>query len=224
MKTLKAITLSLVMMFGLSSAAYSIEGLGIGVSGNYNGFYAVGEEIPSNNVGNKDRKEAGAFLETTMSVFIEYDAGPVSIGVDYFPGDISTPENTNIQHTSDSDSTNLTNTVQADFKDLISLYAILPLPIEALEGAYLKAGLREATVETNENLGTGGSYGDVEVQGWTAGLGYQVDGENGMSFRLEATATQWDDVTSTNDADTSTKVKITDMMSASATVSILKTF
>ncbi len=162
MKTLKAITLSLVMMFGLSSAAYSIEGLGIGVSGNYNGFYAVGEEIPSNNVGNKDRKEAGAFLETTVSVFIEYDAGPVSIGVDYFPGDVSTPENTNMQHTSDSDSTNLTNTVQADFKDLISVYAILP--IEALGGTYLKAGMREATVETNENLGTGGSYGDVLVR------------------------------------------------------------
>ena len=222
MKTLKAITLSLVMMFGLSSAAYSIEGLGIGVSGNYNGFYAVGEEIPSNNVGNKDRKEAGAFLETTVSVFIEYDAGPVSIGVDYFPGDVSTPENTNIQHTSNTNSTNLTNTVQADFKDLLSVYAILP--IEALGGTYLKAGLREATVETNENLGTGGSYGDVEVQGWTAGIGYQVDGENGLSFRLEATATSWDDVEAKNDADTSTKVKITDMMSASATVSILKTF
>ena len=222
MKTLKAITLSLVMMFGLSSAAYSIEGLGIGVSGNYNGFYAVGEEIPSNNVGNKDRKEAGAFLETTMSVFIEYDAGPVSIGIDYIPGDVSTPENTNVQRDSGSLDTDITNTVQADFTDMISLYAILP--IEALGGTYLKAGLREATVETNENLGTGGSYGDVEVQGWTAGLGYQVDGENGMSFRLEATATQWDDVTSTNDADTSTKVKITDMMSASATVSILKTF
>jgi len=222
MKTLKAITLSLVMMFGLSSAAYSIEGLGIGVSGNYNGFYAVGEEIPSNNVGNKDRKEAGAFLETTVSVFIEYDAGPVSIGVDYFPGDVSTPENTNIQHTSNTNSTNLTNTVQADFKDLLSVYAILP--IEALGGTYLKAGMREATVETNENLGTGGSYGDVEVQGWTAGIGYQVDGENGLSFRLEATATEWDDVESANSADTSTKIKITDMMSASATLSILKTF
>ena len=222
MKTLKAITLSLVMMFGLSSAAYSLEGLGIGVSGNYSGFYAIGEEIPSNNAGNKDRKEAGAFLETTASVFIEYDAGPVSIGIDYIPGDVSTPENTNVQHTSDTNSANLTNTVQADFTDMISIYALLP--IEALGGTYLKAGLREATVETKENLGTGGSYGDVEVQGWTAGLGYQVDSENGISFRLEATATSWDDVEAKNDADTSTKVKITDMMSASATVSILKTF
>jgi len=210
-----------LLTLGLSTAAFS-QGLNIGVQLNMMGFYGVGEEKPSNNAGNKDRKEAGAFTDEVFSVFAEYDAGPVSIGIGYIPETIASPENTNVQHTSDSNSTNLTNTAKVDINDIMTIYALVDIP---LGGAYAKLGYREATVETKESLGTGGSYNDVDVEGMSFALGYNFDtGADGFSVRLEAEAAQYDDVEATNNADTSTKIKVTDLMSASASISLVKSF
>jgi len=210
-----------LLTLGLSTSAFS-QGLNIGVQLNMMGFYGVGEEKPSNNAGNKDRKEAGAFTDEVFSVFAEYDAGPVSIGIGYIPETIASPENTNVQHTSDSNSTNLTNTAKVDINDIMTIYALVDIP---LGGAYAKLGYREATVETKESLGTGGSYNDVDVEGMSFALGYNFDtGADGFSVRLEAEAAQYDDVEATNNADTSTKIKVTDLMSASASISLVKSF
>jgi len=210
-----------LLTLGLSTAAFS-QGLNIGVQLNMMGFYGVGEEKPSNNAGNKDRKEAGAFTDEVFSVFAEYDAGPVSIGIGYIPETIASPENTNVQHTSDTNSTNLTNNAKVDINDIMTIYALVDIP---LGGAYAKLGYREATVETKESLGTGGSYNDVDVEGMSFALGYNFDtGADGFSVRLEAEAAQYDDVEATNNADTSTKIKVTDLMSASASISLVKSF
>jgi len=210
-----------LLTLGLSTAAFS-QGLNIGVQLNMMGFYGVGEEKPSNNAGNKDRKEAGAFTDEVFSVFAEYDAGPVSIGIGYIPETIASPENTNVQHTSDTNSTNLTNKAKVDINDIMTIYALVDIP---LGGAYAKLGYREATVETKESLGTGGSYNDVDVEGMSFALGYNFDtGADGFSVRLEAEAAQYDDVEATNNADTSTKIKVTDLMSASASISLVKSF
>lgn len=210
-----------LLTLGLSTAAFS-QGLNIGVQLNMMGFYGVGEEKPSNNAGNKDRKEAGAFTDELFSIFAEYDAGPVSIGIGYIPETIASPENTNVQHTSDSDSTNLTNKAKVDINDIMTIYALVDIP---LGGAYAKLGYREATVETKESLGTGGSYNDVDVEGMSFALGYNFDtGADGFSVRLEAEAAQYDDVEAANNADTSTKIKVTDLMSASASISLVKSF
>ena len=151
----------MLLALGFSTSAVSDTGLSIGLQYHMMGFYGVGEEKPSNNAGNKDRKEAGAFTDEIFSVFAEYDAGPVSIGIGYIPETIASPENKNVQHTSDSDSTNLTNTAKVDINDIMTIYALVDIP---LGGAYAKLGYREATVETKESLGTGGSYNDVDVE------------------------------------------------------------
>ena len=220
-KKIKSSLFAMLLVFGFSTSAVS-EGLNIGLQFHTMGFYGVGEEKPSNNAGNKDRKEAGAFTDEIFSVFAEYDAGPVSIGIGYIPETIASPENKNVQHTSDSDSTNLTNTAKVDINDIMTIYALVDIP---LGGAYAKLGYREATVETKESLGTGGSYNDVDVEGMSFALGYNFDtGADGFSIRLEAEAAQYDDVEATNNADTSTKIKVTDLMSASASISIVKSF
>ena len=219
-KKIKSSLLAVLLTVGLSVPAYSE--FNIGLQGHVMGFYGVGEEKPSNNAGNKDRKEAGAFTDEVFSIFAEYDAGPVSIGIGYIPETIASPENKNVQHTSDTNSTNLTNTVKVDINDIMTIYALLDIP---LGGTYLKVGYREATVETKENLGTGGSYNDVDVEGHSIALGYKFDtGSEGLSVRLELEGAQYDDVEATNNADTSTKVKVTDLMSGSASISLVKSF
>ena len=220
-KIIKSSLFAMLLAFGLSTAGFS-QGLNIGIQYHTMGFYGVGEEKPSNNAGNKDRKEAGAFTDEVFSIFAEYDAGPVSVGIGYIPETIASPENKNVQHTSDTDNTALTNTVKVDINDILQVYALVDIP---LGGSYLKLGWREATVETKENLGTGGSYNDVDVEGYSVALGYAFDtGANGLSVRLEVEGAQYDDVEATNNADTNTKVKVTDLMSGSASISLVKSF
>ena len=187
------------------------------------GFYGVGSEHVSNNSGTKHpTKEAGAFTDEVFSIFAEYDAGPISVGIGYIPETIASPENKNVQHTSNTDSTNLTNTVKVDINDIMQIYALVDIP---LGGSYIKVGWREATVETKENLETGGSYNDVDVEGYSVALGYIFDtGANGLSVRLEVEGSEYDDVEATNNADTSTKVKVTDLMSGSASIALVKSF
>ena len=70
---------------------------------------------------------------------------------------------------------------------------------------------------------------DVDTEGYTVGLGYQHEMDNGLAIRLEATAAQYDDVSvssSTPDSTETTakKIDMRDMMSARGTISIVKTF
>jgi len=105
------------------------------------------------------------------------------------------------------------------------MYAIAKLPVPGiLEGTYLKVGFTEADVKTKENLGTGGSYNDVEIDGMVAGLGYARTNDDGIFFRVELLGTDMDDVTAKNTTDSTKKVVISDIVGASASIKIGKTF
>ena len=207
-------TLLVTMGFTTSSNAIGLEGLGIGFSVGTAGYYAVGEEKTDNvETGTDNTKQSGAFQNDVGSIFVEYAAGPVTFGVDYHLEDITTPQNTNIQGAT-------TNTVKATFQNHTTVYLAVPV----WGGLYVKAGGIYVDIKTQENLGTGGDYGDTDTTGITAGLGYQHEVQDGFSVRLEALAAKYDDVGATNSNNTTTSVKITDMMGASGRVSILKTF
>ena len=212
------------MGFTSSSNAIGLEGLGIGLSIGTSGYYAVGEEKEDNNpVGVDDTKEAGAFQNDVGSVFLEYTAGPVTIGLDYHVTDIETPSNTNIQIDLQDNGTGSdggTNKVRATFDNKTTAYVIAPVWL----GLYAKAGIIYVDITTQENLATGGEYGNVDTMGATLGLGLTKEMQEGISIRVEAMAEQYDDVSATNSKDTTKSVHITDMMGANAKVSIVKTF
>ena len=202
------------MGFTTSSNAIGLEGLGIGFSVGTAGYYAVGEEVTDNvETGVDNTKQSGAFQNDVGSIFIEYTTGPVTFGVDYHLEDITTPENTNIQGAT-------TNTVKATFENHTTAYIALPV----WGGLYVKAGGIYVDIKTQENLGTGGDYGDTDTTGITAGFGYQHEVQDGFSLRFEALAARYEDVDATNSNNTTTSVKIRDMMGASGRVSLLKTF
>ena len=217
----KLISLIVLSLF-LGSNAIA-EGFKVGLSGNIQGFYGVGTETVDNgsNSGTVKTSEAGAFDHEDISIFVEYDMGPMSVGIEYHPDDIETPENVNVRHTSATDSTALRNTVKADFEDLTTLYAIIDIPFA---GMYLKAGYVQADIETRESLATGSKYPNVDTSGFTAGFGFE-HAIDSLFVRLEATASQYDDVSasstsSESEQTTAHKVDIDDMMSAHAKISI----
>ena len=203
------------MGFTTSSNALGLEGLGIGFSVGTAGYYAVGTEDTDNNSdGYGDTKEAGAFQHDIGSIFIEYAAGPVIIGVDYHLEDIETPTNTNLVGAS------TTNTVKATFTNHTTAYIAVPV----FHALYLKAGVIMVDISTQENLGTGGEYGNTDTTGITAGFGFSHEIQDGVSIRAEALYAEYDNVKLTNSQNTTTSVSVTDMMGASGRISIVKTF
>ena len=218
MKNLKTkiaiLTISFISFLGIQSAS-ALEGLSIGVAMNYSGFYGVGKETStgSGDGVKKVTEEAGAFDTTVGSVFVEYAINDaVSVGIDRVMEDMETPRNTNVQDT-------LTNTVQATFKDHTSLYANINMPYNT----YFKVGFLMVDVATNENLATGGSYPDVDTTGLTVGLGYNHTVDNGVFVRAEISASEYDDVSATN-ANNEQTVDVSDMIGASASIKIGKSF
>ena len=83
------------------------------------------------------------------------------------------------------------NKASAELTGHMTLYGLVPV---GSAGAYLKAGLAMATIETTETLKTGTSYGNENVKGFIVGLGLNKDNANGTFFRVEGTYTDYDDV------------------------------
>ena len=53
---------------------------------------------------------------------------------------------------------------------------------------------------TDESLGTGGTYGDQDLNGSTIGVGLRTNGK-GLLMKLEANYTDWDSISITSAAD-----------------------
>ena len=159
-------------------------------------------------------EEDGAFGEDVASVFVEYAASDmISVGIEVFADDVTTPENLNAQETT-------SNTVKATFKDHTTLYANVNMPYNT----YLKLGYHMVDIATQESLGTGSKYNDVDTTGYTLGLGYHAEADNGMFVRLEVSASSYDDVSATSTVDTSKEVTVTDMYGAMGSLKIGKSF
>ena len=212
------IAISSIWLLTVSSAMSMEFRPSIGVSGNVGVYAATGTENNYNNAGSaidETTKEHGAFAAEYGSIFIEAALNDmVSVGLDY-ASSFETPENI-----SNEDQGNQ-RSVSAEFTDLTTLYAKLNLP---LGGAYMKVGYSQADVTTNENGGSGNTYGDDTTDGFTVGLGYNHELAGGLSVRLEVTGTDFSDVKVDNGQTNKTEFEVKEMIGARGTLSIVKSF
>ena len=190
----------------------------IGISGNMGVYAATGTEKNYNNAGSAvdtTVDEHGAFASEFGSIFVEAALNDtISIGLDY-ASDFETPENVSNEGQGNQ------RTVSAEFTDLTTVYAKLNIP---LGGAYLKVGYSQADVTSNENGGSGNSYGNDTTSGMTVGLGYNQEVSGGVSVRLEVTGTNFSDVKVDNGQTNKTEISIKEMIGARGTFSIVKSF
>ena len=158
------------------------------------------------------------------SIFVEAAINEkFSIGIDYVPMALESETTENIQNIptdGKQKDSQATNTVQVDFDDLTTVYALL----HATENVYLKVGYMEVDVNTDESLGTGGAYGNTSLDGYTVGLGYTQDLDNGAFFRVETLYMEIDGTELTNANDSNKKVKADGITGASVGISVGKTF
>jgi opacity protein-like surface antigen len=212
------IAISSIWMLTVSSAMSMEFKPSIGISGNMGVYAATGTEKNYNNAGSAvdtTVDEHGAFASEFGSIFVEAALNDtISIGLDY-ASDFETPENI-----SNEDQGNQ-RTVSAEFTDLTTVYAKLNIP---LGGAYLKVGYSQADVTSNENGGSGNSYGNDTTSGMTVGLGYNQEVSGGVSVRLEVTGTNFSDVNVDNGQTNKTEISIKEMIGARGTFSIVKSF
>ena len=82
----------------------------------------------------------------------------------------------------------------------------------------------EVDVNTNETLATGGAYGNTSLDGYTIGLGYNHELDNGAFVRFETAYMDIDGATLTNTNDANKKVTAENIEGASAALSIGKAF
>tara|TARA_B100000989_G_scaffold213527_1_gene162261 strand:+ start:1299 stop:1961 length:663 start_codon:yes stop_codon:yes gene_type:complete len=215
-KQIAVLAISFVSFLGIQTAN-ALEGLSVGLSYNQAVFMGTGTETSTSGAGTKrniDAEETGVFEDSIGSAFIEFKAGIVAVGVEYFLEDVTTPENTNLQAAS------VTNTVKATFEDHTTIYA----NINFTDNAYFKVGYLMTDVATEESLQTGGAYPNVDTDGYTVGLGYQHTADNGFFARVEVSASEYDDVSASNSNEADKQVSVTSMYGASAALKIGKSF
>ncbi|MDC3117837.1 outer membrane beta-barrel protein [Candidatus Pelagibacter sp.] len=155
------------------------------------------------------------------SIFAEVMANDkIGIGINYVPMALESETTENVQKTTIAAKSTVTNKVQIDFEDLTTVYALF-YPVENL---YVKAGYMEVEVITNESLGSGGAYGNTTLDGYTVGVGYNYDMDNGAFVRFETSYMDIDGATLVNKNDANKKVTAENIEGASVALSIGKAF
>ena len=210
------IAISTFVLFATNAMSIDLRP-SFGVSGNLAAYAATGIERNFNEAGtavDETTKEYGAFKESYPSIFVEVGLNDaVSLGVDYVPTTIKTPEN--VSNVNEGNS----NTVRAEIEQYTTIYAKVNIP---LGGLYAKVGYAMfdvTSIETNAN-----SYGDDSSNGYTLGLGYNHDVTDGFAIRAEVTASSFDNVEANNGQTNKTEVEVEDMIGARGTISLVKSF
>ena len=179
---MKKLLLTFVLSCFYVTSVSADMGVNVGVSGQAGLFAAsasesVGTETKGNGTEHGSAGWGSVFLEATMNDrFI--------VGIDYVPAALET----DTTETAKDDkgvgavtATIVTNKIQVDFEHLTTLYVGAMLT----DNFYVKAGATTVDVITNENLGTGASYGNAELDGNMFGIGYHNALDNGVFFRFE---------------------------------------
>tara|TARA_B100000575_G_C23095632_1_gene631910 strand:- start:854 stop:1558 length:705 start_codon:yes stop_codon:yes gene_type:complete len=229
--------IALVMLFGYATSASAIEGVNFGISITAGQFEADGAKEEFKGAHSSSASPGDVAINATTegdgaealfgfgSIFIEKTLGDrLAIGIDYVPMTLDTETAENER---DVDITpagvigsEATNTVQVDFSDLTTLYFTLKMN----DNLYVKAGLVEVDVETNESLGTGGAYGDTSLDGHMLAIGFNKDLDTGAFVRLEAHTMSLDGVTLENTNDSTKSITADGVSGYGAKLSIGKSF
>ena len=220
---MKKLLLTIVLSIFYVSSASADLGVNVGVSGQAGIFAASATESEGTTKKGNGTEHGSAgwgsiFLEGTINDrFI--------LGIDYVPSALETDTTETAksdQRTVGSDAaTASTNKVQVDFEHLTTYYAALMLN----NNLYVKAGITTVDVITNENLGTGSSYGDTELDGTMFGIGYHNALDNGVFFRFEGNYMTFDGATQTGTGTgASRKIELRNLDGVSGKLSFGKTF
>ena len=181
-------TLAAFLMLSVTSAN-SLE-FKLGASLNSMAAYANAQEKlkDSGRITNEERVLATSYESGFLEVGTDALMG-LALGISYAPDVADLDTETRVIQASATGDTG-TQLVAANIVDLVEVYATLPIG----EGAFVRAGYVEATMQTKENLATGSTYKDVDMTGVTVGAGIERDLGDMLFWRAEGAYQMWDDI------------------------------
>ena len=165
-------------------------------------------------------EEYGAFNEEFASFFIEAGNDQLSLGVSV-ASKFNTPENISGDERTLS---NAANRVSAEFENFMNIYGLVRIP---LGGLYVKAGYASVDAVISNTSRSGVSYPNADIDGFTVAFGWDQELSNGFGIRAEIQGHDFDDVEVNNGVAATGNVnyiKISDMLGATGTISVTKTF
>jgi hypothetical protein len=230
---MKKIIIATILAASFSFTPASAEiGVNVGVSGQMGLFVATGTEkqLGRASEGKDETRSESDFLAVGWgSIFVEKTfADRVMIGIDYVPSALETPVQEEVRSDRNSaaeDTTGVggftlkTQKIKVEFKDLTTAYVGLMVT----DNFYVKAGFSQVDIITKEDLGTGSTYKDTDMDGYTIGLGYNHGFDNGMFVRAEGNYAQFDGASLTSSSGR-TKMTLDGLDGATGRVSVGKSF
>jgi len=197
----------------------------MGISGTALYYDASGDETVKSSGTKNSKSESGVAPMASLFIEKELDTG-VTVGLDVVPYGVKVADFNNARTDTDTDDASDTagnNKGDVNFKNLVTLYASKDLA----NGMYAKFGVSRVTVETDETVATGSTYGDEDIMGITLGLGTERDLNNGAFFRVEGQVSRFQGATFDGSADTDSvknKIELDDFTTAGIKFSIGKSF
>ena len=223
---MKKLLLTFVLSIFYVTSASADLGVNVGVSGQAGIFTAsatesTGSVKKGNGTEHGEAAWGSVFLEATMN-------DRFMVGVDYVPAALETETaetaKSNISAVSAAGAitkTAVTNNIQVDFEHLTTLYVGMMIN----ENFYVKAGVTQVDVITNENLGTGASYANAELDGSMFGIGYHNALDNGAFFRFEGNYLSFDGAKkNASGTDANNSIELRNLDGVSGKLSFGKTF
>ena len=221
---MKRLFIALLFLSGTITNSFAEVGAKIGITAALGYFEtSAKEKEDSETSASRDAEGLGAF----GAIFLEKElTDVVSVGVEYTPTAFETEESTHLQTDQKGKSSGAaatqTQKAQVDFTNLMTVYA-MARPGN-IDGLYLKAGYVQVDVETNETLGTGSTYPNSDMDGFTLGVGIDRDLPNGAFVRAEGSYMQLGGITVTSTNNTANSVTTDDVDGYLVKMSVGKAF
>ena len=199
----------------------------VGITGNAGLLDATGKETFNSKTSTRKEELGIAYV----SGFAEYHvplnigAGQFRVGASYVPTSLSSETTESVQGSllaaqGGTGEADRTQKVQADIEDLTSYYVSYHYNM-----FFVKAGMMEAKLITNESLDSGSSYPDGSLDGKFFGIGFDKNLNDGVFVRGELAQTDFDDIKLTSTGSDNTNViDITGLTGTNLSISIGKTF
>ena len=207
----------------------------VGITGNAGILDATGKE--TFNGGTTTRKEelgiayVSGFAE--FHVPLEIGAGQFRVGASFVPYSLESETTENARAAIISNASGdgpeaggttrqaaQSNKVSVDIEDLTSYYISYHYNM-----FFIKAGLMEAKLITNDTLATGSVYGDSNLDGKFFGIGFDKALNSGIFVRGELAQTDFDDITLTSTgSDNVNVINVSGLSGANLSISVGKTF
>ena len=197
----------------------------MGISGTALYYDASGEETVKSSNTKNSKSDSGVVPMASLFIEKELDTG-IIVGLDVVPYGAKVADFNNARTDTDTDDASDTagnNKGNVNFKNLVTLYASKDLA----NGMFAKFGVSRMTVETDETVATGSTYGDENIMGIMIGLGAQRDLNDGAFMRVEGQVSRFQGATfngSTDSDSVKNKIDLDDFTTAGIKFSIGKSF